>query len=162
MPLTRDGRAVALEDVELGEPIFQKLHPEATVPSRKYADDIGWDLTVRSEHPMVIAPGEFADLPCDLAVELPRGTWGMIVGRSSALRRHGLLVNIGIIDQSYRGELFAGAFNVSRKAVVVNNGWRLAQLIVVARRDPEILHAVCATDLSATARAANRFGSTGY
>jgi dUTP pyrophosphatase len=154
-------RIERLRSLTGGPPVFQKLHPDAVIPTRKYDDDIGWDLTVRTDRSIVIPPGEFQDLPCDLAVQLPVGSWGMLVGRSSALRKHGLLVNTGIIDEGYRGQLFAGAFNVGRKAVVVQNGWRLAQLIVVPRYEPFAFVAESADQLDASLRASDGFGSTG-
>lgn len=143
------------------EPIFQRLHPDATVPSRQHDTDIGWDLTVRTDQPIRIPPGTFADIPSDLAVQLPENTWGMLTGRSSALRRHGLLVNLGVIDEGYRGELFAGVFNVSGKQVVVENGWRLAQLIIVPRHDPPGYYALSSNLLTWSSRGGNAFGSTG-
>jgi dUTP pyrophosphatase len=145
-------RIERLRSLTGGPPVFQKLHPDAVIPTRKYDDDIGWDLTVRTDRSIVIPPGEFQDLPCDLAVQL---------GRSSALRKHGLLVNTGISDEGYRGQLFAGAFNVGRKAVVVQNGWRLAQLIVVPRYEPFAFVAESADQLDASLRASDGFGSTG-
>lgn len=142
-------------------PRFMRLHPEATIPTRHYPDDIGWDLTTRLDTDLVIAPGSFADIPCDLAVQLPRGSWGMLVGRSSALRRHGLLINSGVIDEGYTGPLFAGAFNIINEPVVVKDGMRLAQLIIVPRMDPIIREPIEVDALRQTHRGEAGFGSTG-
>lgn len=142
-------------------PRFKKLHPDAQIPRRHYADDIGWDLAARLDEPMRIAPGAYADVPCDLAVELPRGTWGMLVGRSSALRRHRLIMNTGIIDEGYIGELFAGAFNPTGDEILVMPETRLAQLIIVPRHDPIALEPYEVDQLRKTSRGCAGFGSTG-
>lgn len=55
----------------------------------------------------------------------------MLTGRSSTMRRRGLLMVQGVIDVGYRGELFAGVFNVSGGDVAVGVGERLSQLIVL-------------------------------
>lgn len=141
-------------------PRFKKLHPDAIIPRRHYADDIGWDLTIRSDHPITVSPGEFVDLPCDLAVELPAGTWGLLIGRSSALRKHGLIISQGVIDQGYTGPLFAGAFNACSWPVVVGHGDRLSQLIVVPRYDPIAVEPIEVQQLRRTARGTAGFGST--
>lgn len=145
----------------LREPIFQKLHMDAVIPQRVHDSDIGWDLTVRTDAPIRIPPNTFADIPSDLAVQLPEDSWAMLTGRSSALRKHGLLVNLGVIDEGYRGELFAGVFNVSGKQVVVENGWRLAQLIVIGRHDLPAFDALYSNQLSWSSRGTGAFGSTG-
>jgi dUTP pyrophosphatase len=142
-------------------PAFMRLHPMATIPARQYPDDIGWDLTTRLDQDLVIEPTQFCDIPCDLAVQLPRGSWAMLVGRSSALRRHGLLINPGIIDEGYIGPLFAGAFNVTRHPIVVSDGMRLAQLIVIPRMDPITHRPQEVRELRPTGRGAAGFGSTG-
>lgn len=138
-----------------------RLHPAAVIPARHYPDDIGWDLTTRIDGDLQIEPGNFADIPCDLAVQLPRGSWGMLVGRSSALRRHGLLINAGVIDEGYTGPLFAGAFNVTREPVIVKDGMRLAQLIIIPRLDPITRAPIEVDQLRSTRRGDAGFGSTG-
>lgn len=98
-------------------------------PTRAYAGDAGWDLYVSEQ--VEVDPGGFVDVPCGVGVSLPRGTWGLLTGRSSTLRTRGLLVHQGVIDQGYRGPLFAGVFNLGGKTQVIEAGARVAQLIVV-------------------------------
>ena len=108
---------------------FQRLSVRAIQPTRAFDDDAGFDLYVSKR--VRIKPGRFVDVPCSVAFELPSNSWAMLTGRSSSLRNKGLLVNQGIIDPGFRGELFAGVQNLSRRTVTVEAGERLAQLILM-------------------------------
>jgi dUTP pyrophosphatase len=105
------------------------LNDNATMPTKAYSDDAGFDLYVSEE--TTIQPGSFVDVPCAVAVQMPSNTWALLTGRSSTLRKHGLMVNQGIIDPGYRGELYAGVFNLGNKAITISKGDRLAQLILM-------------------------------
>ena len=107
---------------------FSLLHPEARIPERAYDDDAGHDLFVCE--PVRINPSEFADVRAGIAVALPFGYYAEIVGRSSTLRHRGLLVNPAVIDGGYRGELYAGVWNLSSESVDISVGERLAQVIL--------------------------------
>ncbi|WIC89825.1 dUTPase [Gordonia phage Sapo] len=106
-------------------------------PSRSHVNDAGFDLYVTER--TVLRPGEFKDLPTNVWVALPDEYWGLVTGRSSALRKHGLLVHSGVVDAGYRGELFAGAFNLSGNQVVVEAGWRLAQFLPLGRYTGDVV-----------------------
>lgn len=108
---------------------FAPLEEGARLPSRAHDTDAGFDLYVSES--CTIAPGQFRDVPCGVAVALPEGSWGLLTGRSSTLRGLGLMVHPGVIDQGYRGPLFAGAFNLGRADQRVEAGSRIAQLIVI-------------------------------
>lgn len=127
-------------------------------PQRSYTGDAGFDLYVTEDTEIPV--GQFADIPCGLNVELPSGTWGMIIGRSSTLRKHNLLVAPGVIDQGYRGPLYSGVYNMNGTQFSAKRGMRLAQLIpfpLTAER--MVPHRVPA--LSDSARGARGFGSSG-
>ncbi len=98
------------------------------LPTRAYHDDAGLDLYVTEE--VTVKPGEFMDIHCHAGVQLPENVWALIIGRSSTLRKRGLMVNPGIIDTGYRGELFTGVWNLTDAPVRVQNGERLAQIIL--------------------------------
>jgi dUTP pyrophosphatase len=126
------------------------------LPAKGYEDDAGFDLY--TSFPRTIEPGQVVDLPTSIAVELPEGFWGMIVGRSSALRKRGLLVNTGIIDAGYRGELFVNVRNMTEEPVLVARGERLGQLIPFATVQ---LMPKWVDRLNDSERGMGAFGSTG-
>lgn len=131
-------------------------YEQVTLPTKAYDGDAGWDLYVAES--VTIPSGQFRDVPCGVGCALPTGTWGLLTGRSSTLRNRGLLVHQGVIDEGYRGELFAGVFNLGPKAAVVEVGARIAQLIVV----PMHAHAgVFVDQLRPGGRGSKGFGSSG-
>lgn len=123
------GAVADLDSLEVGRVVGLRVvvEPNGRMPSRQHDDDTGWDLYVSDD--VSVAPGEWKDVPCGVRVELPKGWWAMLTGRSSTLRRRGLLVSTGIIDHGYRGPLWAGVINVSKDQVVVRRDERIAQLI---------------------------------
>jgi dUTP pyrophosphatase len=108
---------------------FQLLPGEGSprVPTKAYPGDAGWDLYVSRD--VVVPAHSFIDIHTDIAIAMPEGLWGRITGRSSTLRKYGLLVNEGIIDNGYRGELFIGMFNLTDHDRFIPTGTRVAQLI---------------------------------
>lgn len=134
------------------------LNEDATFPTRGHADDAGIDLYTSTD--VWINPGESVDVATAVAVEFPDQTWGMLVGRSSTLRKHNLLVNTGIIDHGYRGELYINVHNLGSRAFSVHKGMRLGQLIPMVNVGPTLaLRQV--DELAEHERGLNGFGSTG-
>jgi len=99
------------------------------LPVRGYPDDAGLDLIVSTD--TEVPAGAFVDVPSGVKVDLPHGTWAMITGRSSSLRRRNLLVSTGVIDAGWTGELFAGVKNLGDTDTVLAAGDRIAQLILL-------------------------------
>lgn len=147
-----------IETTRRTDPMPVVLGEGGVLPTRAYEDDAGLDLYVSAE--TVIPPGRFTDVPCGISVELPWHTWGLVTGRSSALREKGLLVHSGVIDTGYRGPLFAGAWNQTDEAVVVQKGERIAQLIVLGNTT-RYVQPYQATRLSESTRGVAGFGSSG-
>lgn len=126
-------------------------------PSRHYPGDAGYDLSCSEEYR--IKPGQLATVRTNIAVALPFGVWAMVTGRSSTFHKLGLITNTGIIDQGYRGELFASVFNTSKDHdVVVHVGDRLIQLIMFPLITPSMYYS---HKLEPSDRGVNGFGSTG-
>jgi dUTP pyrophosphatase len=128
-------------------------------PRRGYPGDAGFDLVV--ERDVTVKVDTFVDVPCGVSVEMPPGTWGLITGRSSTLRRRGLLVTQGIIDNGYRGELFAGVQHLNQgPPVELRRGERIAQFIPFRLEAPGLrLRRVA--ELAESDRGVSGFGSTG-
>lgn len=131
---------------------------ESLLPVRHYRDDAALDLFVNRS--TTIAHQEFVDVPAGCQVELPPGTWGLILGRSSTIRRRRVLVVPGVIDVGYRGDLFVGCYNVSGSTQTIAAGERVGQLIVMPNLT-EHYRPVRAESLSDSERGTAGFGSTG-
>lgn len=126
-------------------------------PGRGYHDDAGIDLlcTQRS----AIEPGAFVDLPTQvIAMQLPAGQWGLVTGRSSAIRDRGLHVPNGVIDPGYRGPLYVGAYNLTGERRLVSAGERIGQLVPLPVSTATI---AVVKEVDPHPRGANGFGSTG-
>lgn len=106
---------------------WRRLHPDAVLPDKAHADDAGFDLVCVED--CEILPGETVDVHSGIAIAMPTGWWGRIIGRSSTLRKRGLLVNEGVIDAGFRGELFTCVHNLGWDPVQIKSGERLAQLL---------------------------------
>lgn len=93
------------------------------------------------------------------SVELPIGTFGMAVPRSSICKKMGLfLINsVGIIDSDYRGEIMLMYFNLSLRSCFIKKGERIGQLVCV----PFVKLKYIEGDLEDTERGSGGFGSTG-
>lgn len=133
------------------------------LPVRTYDGDAGFDLFVAED--TTIVPDEFVDVPCGVRVALPPGIWARITGRSSTMRRRGLLVADGVIDNGYRGPLFAGVRNLNGSEVTVRAGERIAQLIpydlVAPRFVPKMVDRTAFDVLPHDGRGEAGFGSSG-
>lgn len=108
---------------------------------------------------IIIRPGERYLIPTDISIELPEGYWASIEARSSTSKRS-LIVPKGVIDEGYRGQLFAQIINVGNEPVAIHHGDRLVQLILHKR---EIMNfdITEVDELSESERGVSGFGSTG-
>lgn len=150
----------AREEIErlraLMRPTEIRFAGEGRLPTRAYGGDAGFDLYVQGE--WWVGPGQFVDVDLGVACELPPGVWAMITGRSSTMRARRLLVIQGIIDQGYRGPLYAGVQNLSEDPVSLQDGERIAQMIPFHLVTGE---AVRVEELASSERGTNGFGSSG-
>lgn len=108
---------------------------------------------------VTIKPGHRQLIPTGIHVELPYGYWASIEARSSTSKMS-LIVPKGVIDEGYRGELFAQILNVGTEPVTIHHGDMLVQMIIHKNyaRDFEVVEV---DKLSESERGADGFGSTG-
>lgn len=81
----------------------------------------------------IFEPGEQKVVPGNLIIEVPKGFFLLITGRSSTAKK-GLLVNLGVIDQDYHGpqdELLLSIRNITAKSIEIKRGERIAQGLIL-------------------------------
>lgn len=130
------------------------------VPAYETSGSAGMDIRACLDEPMTIEPGARALVPTGLFMEIPEGNEVQIRARSGLAIKKGIgLVNgIGTIDSDYRGEVKVALINWGDETFVVNNGDRIAQMVVAQYVKADI---VLADELSETERGAGGFGHTG-
>jgi dUTP pyrophosphatase len=132
-------------------------HP---LPQYETAHAAGMDLRAFVETAITIKPLQRVLVPTGLYIELPIGYEAQIRPRSGLAYKHGIsIVNApGTIDADYRGELKVLLVNLSDTDFVVNDGDRIAQM-VIAKHETIAWNAV--EELTDTARGAGGYGHTG-
>ena len=136
------------------------LRADANPPTRQTHGSVGYDVKACLDGPVVIPPAETRAITTGFAIALETGFAAFIYARSGLGIKHGIAPAncVGVIDSDYRGEVIVGLRNASDKPFTVNNGDRIAQLVISRCELPEIV--IC-EDLDETARADGGFGSTG-
>lgn len=139
---------------------LQRLPIGADLPLPRYETDGAAGMDLRAAEPVHLAPGERTAVSTGFRVAIPPGFEGQVRARSSLALKRGLIVPNapGTIDSDYRGELKVLLANVSRAAVRLERGERIAQLVVAPVVQAEVLEV---QDLDETARGQGGFGSTG-
>jgi len=127
------------------------------LPTRKYSNDAGADLRARINGTFAIYPGEICKIPTGVAVEIPAGYVGMIQPRSGA-SSEGKVAITGTIDHGFTGEMSINLINLSRCAITISPGERLAQLVIVPCFIAEFERV---EELEESERGSSGFGSSG-
>lgn len=137
--------------------INRSRHP---LPGYETEAAAGMDLRADLEIPVELKPLERALIPTGLFIELPVGFEAQVRPRSGLAAKKGVTVlnSPGTIDADYRGEIKVILVNLSNETFVVENGERIAQLVVARHERVEWQQAEA---LEETRRGAGGFGSTG-
>ena len=130
------------------------------LPAYATALSAGIDVRAFLESPVVLKPLERAMIPTGLYLEIPAGYEVQVRPRSGLAAKKGITVlnAPGTIDADYRGEVKVILVNLSDEPFTVENGERIAQL-VLARH--ECIEWESVEELASTERGEGGFGSTG-
>lgn len=137
------------------------LYPDSKIPTRGSDDAAGYDLYAHIENgPITIRPHETVKIDTGIAVEIPQNTFGGIFARSGIASRHGLRPAncVGVVDADYRGPVIVALHNDSDSSQYVDNGQKIAQLIIIPYLNVDFN---VVDTLSDTVRGDGGFGSTG-
>lgn len=120
----------------------------------------GMDLRADLKEPIVLKPFERQLVPTGLFIELPKGYEAQVRPRSGLAWKKGVTVlnTPGTIDADYRGEVKVILINLSQEEFVIENGERIAQMIIASHEQPELIKA---KELTETERGEGGFGHTG-
>jgi len=137
--------------------INKSHHPQPAYATEQSA---GMDLRANIEEPIVLKPMERRLIPTGLYMALPQGYEAQIRPRSGLAFKKGITVlnSPGTIDSDYRGELMVLLINLSTEEFIVNDGERIAQM-VIARH--EVAEFQVVEELDDTERGAGGYGHTG-
>ncbi len=130
------------------------------LPSYETIASAGMDLRANLTDPVVLEPMERALIPTGLFMELPVGFEAQVRPRSGLALKKGItcLNSPGTIDADYRGEIGVILANLSKERFTIENGERIAQMVIAKHERAEWVEA---QELSTTERGAGGFGSTG-
>ncbi len=130
------------------------------LPAYATPQSAGLDLRANLESPVVLQPMERRLIPTGLYIALPPGYEAQVRPRSGLALKHGITVlnSPGTIDADYRGEVGVLLINLSHEPFTVNDGERIAQM-VVARHEQAAFEPVEVLD--ETKRGAGGYGHTG-
>ena len=138
---------------------YTKLKEKAIIPTRGSEKAAGYDLYACLEQEVEIQPHSTCLIGTGLSFELPDDTFAAIFARSGLATKSGLAPanKVGVCDSDYRGEYKIALHNHSNTPVIVHNGDRIAQMVVMPFIPVELEEG----ELSETARGSGGFGSTG-
>lgn len=132
-------------------------HP---LPAYETLMSAGMDLRAFIDEPIELKPFQRMLIPTGLYIELVEGLEAQIRPRSGLAFKHGVTVlnSPGTIDADYRGELKVLLVNLSDTSFTINNGERVAQMVI---NNYVKVNLINAENLTETARGAGGFGHTG-
>ncbi len=131
-----------------------------SLPEYETIDSAGMDVRANLESPIELQPMQRALIKTGLFIEIPSGYEVQVRPRSGLAYKHGITVlnAPGTIDADYRGEVGVILINLSDVPFKIENGERVAQLVVAKHEKAEWVET---ENLEDSARGAGGFGSTG-
>jgi dUTP pyrophosphatase len=130
------------------------------LPAYETIASAGMDLHANLSAPIVLKPLERTIIKTGLQIELPVGFEAQVRPRSGLAAKHGLTVlnSPGTVDADYRGEIGVILVNLSTTDFKIEDGERIAQLVIAKHERAEWIEV---QELNETSRGEGGFGSTG-
>ncbi|KWR52349.1 dUTP diphosphatase [Bacteroides stercoris] len=142
-----------------------KIYSTSKHPLPQYAtqQSAGLDLRANIDSSVTINPGERVLVPTGLHIQLPYGYEARIQPRSGLALKKGItcLNSPGCVDADYRGEIGIILINHGTEPFTVNDGERVAQMVISKYEQAEWNPVSSIEDLEATERGTQGFGHTG-
>jgi dUTP pyrophosphatase len=142
------------------EILIKRLSDKVVMPKYETEGSSGLDLAAHINESVEIKPGSTAIIPTGLAVSIPKNFEIQIRPRSglAAKNQISVLNTPGTIDADYRGELKVILINLGTKSFLVENGARIAQMVLCPVVKADLKEVKTLDD---TKRGSGGFGSTG-
>lgn len=130
------------------------------LPAYATPQSAGMDLRANIDESIVLHPMERRLVPTGIFMALPAGFEAQIRPRSGLALKHGITVlnTPGTIDADYRGEIMVLLINFSQTDFVINDGERIAQMVIAKHENAEFIEV---ETLDETERGAGGYGHTG-
>ena len=137
--------------------VNKSKHP---LPEYATPGSAGMDLRANIDSPITLAPGERKLIPTGIYIALPVGYEAQVRPRSGLALKYGIgLANmLGTVDADFRGEIRVILINLGQEDFVVNDGERIAQMVIAKheRAEWEVVE-----ELDETERGEGGYGHTG-
>ena len=134
----------------------KKIVSNAEIPSYAYSSDVGFDLRAIASQRLL--PGEQKEFKTGLIFEIPEGHVGLVRDRAGIISKMGVHTCAGTFDSGFRGEVTIFLVNMSEETQFVDEGMRIAQIIILPVAKPQIVEV---KKMNETERGTKSFGSTG-
>ncbi len=142
------------------EILIKRLSKNVNLPKYATEDSSGMDLAANIESSVKIEPGKTSIIPTGISIAIPKSFEIQIRPRSGLASKNQVTVlnTPGTIDADYRGEIKVILINLSNKTFIVENGARIAQMVLCPVSKATIKEV---DNLERTVRGFGGFGSTG-
>ena len=114
----------------------KKITKGAQLPTKHNVNDAAFDLYASKS--IEILSGTTSIAHTGICTEIPTGFFGKIESRSSIAKR-GIFCTAGVIDSGYRGEIMIVMNNISKENYQINQGDRIAQMVIYRVENFEII-----------------------
>ncbi|MCQ2477964.1 MAG: dUTP diphosphatase [Clostridia bacterium] len=138
----------------------KKLDKNAIIPTYGTNFSAGADLYALCKDKIEIKPTETVMVHTGIAMEKPENYGSLVFARSGIATKRGLAPanKVGVIDSDYRGEIMVALHNHSTDIQFIENGERIAQMVIMPYFKDEFFEC---DELDDTARSSGGYGSTG-